>query len=365
MKPSVEKLAKIFLIVSIIFCFSAVLGTIETAKELMRGNKMSEVLNVKETTIRNADFVKICSERKIEFYNFCDNYSNEWNRSNLYTYIDLTGDNKEEAVINISQGSSFGENIGITVLQYKNNKLSELLFTRDNDFYIENNQLVTIEKAFIGIEDTQMEDIQRTYYVYNKEKNELEIQKIEPIFNKKLKDKKTELDKASKEVEKTIKDKANKVIMAIKNKDFTSLAKFVHPEKGVRFSPYTAVYEEDIFFTKEQIKNLYQSNTEYIWGYRDGSGFPIKETFKDYYSEFVYDQDFVNAKEVGYNQRLGSGNTIDSTSEFYKDSIRVEYHFSGFNPDYEGMDWESLVLIFQEKDSVWYLVGIVHDQWTI
>jgi hypothetical protein len=43
----------------------------------------------------------------------------------------------------------------------------------------------------------------------------------------------------------------------------------------------------------------------------------------------------------------------------------MEYHFSGFEAQYEGMDWESLRLVFIQEDSTWYLVGIVHDEWTI
>jgi hypothetical protein len=29
------------------------------------------------------------------------------------------------------------------------------------------------------------------------------------------------------------------------------------------------------------------------------------------------------------------------------------------------MDWRSLRLVFEEQGGSWYLVGIVHDQWTI
>jgi hypothetical protein len=42
----------------------------------------------------------------------------------------------------------------------------------------------------------------------------------------------------------------------------------------------------------------------------------------------------------------------------------VEYYFPGFDPQYEGMDWRSLRLIFLQDNDVWYLAGIVHDQWT-
>jgi (p)ppGpp synthase/HD superfamily hydrolase len=29
------------------------------------------------------------------------------------------------------------------------------------------------------------------------------------------------------------------------------------------------------------------------------------------------------------------------------------------------MDWRSLRLVFEKKNDIWYLVGIIHDQWTI
>jgi (p)ppGpp synthase/HD superfamily hydrolase len=29
------------------------------------------------------------------------------------------------------------------------------------------------------------------------------------------------------------------------------------------------------------------------------------------------------------------------------------------------MDWRSLRLVFEKKDDIWYIVGIIHDQWTI
>ena len=62
---------------------------------------------------------------------------------------------------------------------------------------------------------------------------------------------------------------------------------------------------------------------------------------------------------------MGQGNTLINSSEIYKDAIIIEYHFSGFDPQYEGMDWRSLRLAFEKVNDIWYLVGIIHDQWTI
>jgi hypothetical protein len=113
-----------------------------------------------------------------------------------------------------------------------------------------------------------------------------------------------------------------------------------------------------------QIKGLFADPTLYVWGVYDGSGLPIKLRFAEYYDQFVYDQDFANAEQIGYNQIIRMGNTINNCFEFYPGAKVVEYHFSGFAPAFEGMDWKSLRLVFQDEGGLLYLVGVIHDGWT-
>ena len=87
--------------------------------------------------------------------------------------------------------------------------------------------------------------------------------------------------------------------------------------------------------------------------------------FAGYYKEFVYNQDFLQASIIGNNYPLGEGNVTDNVSLAYPEGKFIEYHFPSFDPKFEGMDWESLRLIFEEMDNHWYLVGISHGQWTI
>lgn len=163
-----------------------------------------------------------------------------------------------------------------------------------------------------------------------------------------------------------IEERAMEVLTAIKDYDMVKLADAIHPDKGVRFSPYGYVdVESDLVFTAQEVKNLSSDSKKYLWGYYDGSGEPITLKFSDYYKRFIYDADFVNAEQVGYNKALGHGNTLNNSFEVYKNSIIVEYYFSGLDPKYEGMDWRSLRLVFEKKNDIWYLVGIIHDEWTI
>ena len=165
--------------------------------------------------------------------------------------------------------------------------------------------------------------------------------------------------------EEMISHKADRVMEALHDRDLDRLASLVHPTLGIRFSPYAFVREADITVTVDDVPNLLSQDTVLLWGVYDGSGAPIELTFEQYYDQFIYDQDFANAEEIGYNQRIGGeGGTINNIQDFYPGGMMVEYHFTGFNPDYGGLDWRSLRLVFMQDGGEWFLIGIVHDEWT-
>lgn len=157
------------------------------------------------------------------------------------------------------------------------------------------------------------------------------------------------------------------VINVLKNKDMNSLANYIHPEKGVRITPYSYIEPQtNLIFTAQEIIGLLDNTQVYTWGEYDGSGDPIDATFNDYYGKFIYDVDFANADIIGNNTIVGtSGNMVNNLAQVYPTESFVEFHFSGFDAQYAGMDWKSLRLVFEDVNGVWYLVGIIHDQWTI
>lgn len=163
----------------------------------------------------------------------------------------------------------------------------------------------------------------------------------------------------------TLEESAQRVIQALADRDMTTLAQTVHPDQGVRFSPYTYVREEHLVFMPGELPGLFDSDEVYSWGDYDGTGEPIELTFSQYYDEFVYSADFANPEQIGYDREIGMSSMINNIHDFYPEAEFVEYHFSGFDPQYAGMDWESLRLVFLQEGETWYLVGIVHDEWTI
>jgi hypothetical protein len=170
------------------------------------------------------------------------------------------------------------------------------------------------------------------------------------------------------EAEKIIASRAEQVITALKDVDMNKLGKLVHPKKGVRFSPYAYTeVKQDLVFKGKELEELMNSGKVYNWGTFDGTGDPIKLTFRDYYKLFVYDRDYANPEKKAYNELIMRGNTIVNIRDVYPDSIFVEYHFSSdiVAGEPNDMAWSSLRIIFELYKGEWYVSGISHDQWTI
>lgn len=166
----------------------------------------------------------------------------------------------------------------------------------------------------------------------------------------------------------TVLEAASSVLGALKKGDMASLAAWADPEHGVRFSPYAYVdVKSDLVFKQDELKGLMQDSTTYTWGFFDGSGEPIATTYADYHQRFVYDADFATKGKAAPNQILASGTTVNNIGEAYPRERYefVEYYIAGVDPQYNGMDWRSLRLVFANTGKGYALVGIIHDQWTI
>jgi len=164
----------------------------------------------------------------------------------------------------------------------------------------------------------------------------------------------------------TAEERAGAVLEALAARDMEALAALVHPELGVRFSPYPFVdVDNDIVLSADDIRSALDSDRVYTWGAWDGTGLPIEMTFAEYLERFVWDHDYRQAEQVAVNEFIATGNAINNARDVYPEATIIEYYFSGFNPDYAGMDWRCLRLVMEESGGQWYLSGIIHGEWTI
>lgn len=164
------------------------------------------------------------------------------------------------------------------------------------------------------------------------------------------------------------KEAASTVMAALQAGDMKTVAAWAHPDKGVRFSPYGFVdMESDLVLTRQELEGAMKDTTKRTWGHYDGSGEPITLTYKDYHKKFVYSADFMKNAEIAENKSLGQGNSKNNIREVYPADrySYVEYYIDGIDPQYEGIDWRSLRLVFEKMGEDHALVAIIQDQWTI
>ena len=155
------------------------------------------------------------------------------------------------------------------------------------------------------------------------------------------------------------------VLLALKHKNYQQLTDLVHPQLCLRFSPYPTLVDRDRVFCPQRLWQLWEDQSLSIWGVYDGTGELIQMTFAEYHQEFIYDLDFFQAEVVGYNEEVSTGNAINNIEEVYPEAQFIEYYFSGVDPQYAGLDWRSLKLVFVNQDGAWYLTALVHGEWTI
>ncbi len=161
------------------------------------------------------------------------------------------------------------------------------------------------------------------------------------------------------------KDRAQAAVEAMRTGKAQALARFIHPGKGVRFSPYAFVQPmTDIAFTQAQLVEAASSSEKLRWGTDYATSQPLEMPFAEYFKRYVYDKDYAAAQRVGFNQAIGSGSMIQNHNEMYPEAVSVEYYVPepGAVPgNATARNFKSLRLLFEHSDDQWWLVGIVHD----
>ena len=164
-------------------------------------------------------------------------------------------------------------------------------------------------------------------------------------------------------VEETVMRRADEVVLGLMEQNMQKVAEMIGPNSEVVFWPYGNAVSQGVRLTRDGVNNWWKDEKRYVWGTAAGSGKEIKMNKKDYFNRYIYDKDFAGAEVISFD-RVTKGADEKAIRQAFPGAHWVEYYFSGFNPKYEGMDWESLKLVFEEKEGNWWLGGIIHDQWT-
>ncbi|MCW5937024.1 MAG: hypothetical protein KIT11_06950 [Fimbriimonadaceae bacterium] len=152
------------------------------------------------------------------------------------------------------------------------------------------------------------------------------------------------------------------VVRALRERDMATVAFFAHPSLGLRFAPYPYLTSADHVFSPDQTRSLLANQTVRTWGRFDGTGDPIRGTFRDYFPQFVWKRDFSAADiTVGENIRLRTAHHTSNWASVYPGRQFVEYHYAG-SEQYGNLDWWTLVLVWKrDQYGAWRLVCVTND----
>ena len=154
------------------------------------------------------------------------------------------------------------------------------------------------------------------------------------------------------------------VIQALKRKDMNALAAYVHPVKGVRFSPSATVAAgANVVLAAQAVRQWLETPAKRVWGSDDATGAPIRLSPAEFYKKFIYSRDFAAAPIISFNSFAAKSTDRNNAWEAYPNALIVEYYFPPSSPG--GNDWAGLRLVYEKHAGRWFLSGVIHDKWTI
>lgn len=154
------------------------------------------------------------------------------------------------------------------------------------------------------------------------------------------------------------------ILPLLQAKDYATLATFVHPQAGLRFSPQLFIHTDtDLVFTREQVANFTLDNAIYTWGTHAAKGDLLEMSVYNYWNEYVIplmpDQPWQMLAEGQKSPSIA----IDNFFEVYSQGHYVDFLKPG-TEEFGNLDWKLLRLAFERAaDGAYYLVGIIHDNW--
>ena len=166
--------------------------------------------------------------------------------------------------------------------------------------------------------------------------------------------------------ESTLDELANEYLTYLSQSDFLALAELNGSAK-VLFSPYLFVDTTSALkFSFQEMLALAGADVSNKWGLYDGSGEPIFLNIQNYFARFVNDVNYLDdTAEINLGEVQQRGNSLSNLTELFPDAEFVEFYKGPVDDELMGMDWRSLILVFQLVHDEIKLVAIVHNEWTI
>jgi hypothetical protein len=145
---------------------------------------------------------------------------------------------------------------------------------------------------------------------------------------------------------------------ALARRDLKTLARLVHPAKGLRFPGGGG--EPGPKFRQSQVPKLFSDPKKYDWGTDGEDDTPVRQTFTRRYAR-IYGRDYQRPTETNYNTHKPRPlNYVRDLDKAFPGAVCVEFYVKG-TEKYGGMNWSSLWLVFEPYGDGWRLTAILND----
>jgi hypothetical protein len=159
-----------------------------------------------------------------------------------------------------------------------------------------------------------------------------------------------------KEANNGAKDVAKRVARLITNKDINTLKRLIHPTKGLLLTNNVTFAKINKHFTRATFERFYNSKQKLYWGETEGRGDKVYLSLKSYL------QKLTRAKNITkiINKDAKSFYFPDA-----KNTVAYELKWIDKNSKTKDYDWLGLVVVMQKYRGKYYIVGLLHNRWTI
>ena len=168
---------------------------------------------------------------------------------------------------------------------------------------------------------------------------------------------------SSDEAKLILKDRGLSVLKAIKDKNMELLSNFVHPVKGVRISLFISKDKNDLLFNRNEIKNFFNDNESYFWGYNIFTSEPINENKTTMFFQLIF-QDYTKAVKITYNDPTDKHGYLETYEQDYPGSILLECFYQEEDSKYPDFTWRAKRITFEKYEGEWYVVAFNKAFWT-
>ena len=150
--------------------------------------------------------------------------------------------------------------------------------------------------------------------------------------------------------------------------EYAQLAAIVHPDKGLRMSPFAYFEDSGILLSAGILRSLRPGDV-INFGYVDLSGEEIVLTLHGFLGGMFDNRDFINAPQIGVNTVFQNSISVMNIDKYYPAASFIEFYFPSTDVEPDGTDWsndwESVRLVFEKAGGQWMLVGVTKDGWEI